>query len=79
LRKGSRTTFKGVVQDMIEGEMLFARVLKTKFQVLRMMHRVSSPHLRIGYTVADGESFSDDTAAAFVSNIIGNSLMFLRI
>ena len=52
--------------------------LKSKFQVLRMIHRISSPHLRIGYTVGNGESFSDDTAAAFVSNIVGNTLMFLN-
>jgi len=54
------------------------RVLKSKFQVLRMIQRVSSPHLRIGYTVGNGESFSDDTAAAYVSNIFGNTLMFLN-
>jgi len=42
--------------------------LKSKFQVLRMIHRISSPHLRIGYTVGNGETFSDDTAAAFVSH-----------
>ena len=53
-------------------------VLKCKFQVLRMIQRVSSPHLRIGYTVGNGDSFSDDTAAAFVSNIFGNTLMFLN-
>jgi len=53
-------------------------VLKCKFQVLRMIQRVSSPHLRIGYTVGNGASFSDDTAAAYVSNIFGNTLMFLN-
>jgi len=53
-------------------------VLKSKFQVLRMIQRVSSPHLRLGYTVGNGESFSDDTAAAYVSSIFGNTLMFLN-
>jgi len=53
-------------------------ILKCKFQVLRMIQRVSSPHLRIGYTVGNGASFSDDTAAAYVSNIFGNTLMFLN-
>ena len=44
-------------------------VLKSKFQVLRMIQRVSSPHLMIGYTVGNGESFSDDTAVAYVTSL----------
>ena len=53
-------------------------IIKSKFQVLRMIHRVSSPYFRIGYTVGDGDDFTDDTASAFMGNIFGTALMFLN-
>ena len=55
-----------------------AENLKCKFQILRMIHRVSSRYLRIGYTVGNGDSFSPSDSASFVSNILGTSLMFLN-
>jgi len=46
--------------------------------ILRMIHRVSSKNLRIGFTVGDGEEFSDETAVGFVSHVLGTSIMFLN-
>ena len=72
--RSAPSTSQGIRPSMISDLL----ILKSKFQILRMIQRVSSPHLRIGYTVGNGESFSDDTAAAYVSSIFGNTLMFLN-
>ena len=53
-------------------------VMKTKYQVMRMIHRVSSPFLRIGYTEGDGESFSPASIGQLASTIVFGSLMFLN-
>lgn len=52
--------------------------IKVKYDVLRMIHRVSSGYLRIGFTVGDGESFSPLSFASFVISIICTSLMFMN-
>lgn len=52
--------------------------LKTKYQVLRMIHRLSSPHPTIGYTNGNGESFSPARARQFVEFVLCHSLMFLN-
>ena len=53
-------------------------VVKTKYQILRMIHRVSSPFLRVGYTEGNGESFSPASLGKFTSTVIFTSLMFLN-
>ena len=53
-------------------------LLKTKHQVLRVIHRVSSRFLRIGYTEGDADSFSPSTIIRLLSTIVFNSLMFLN-
>ena len=53
-------------------------VLKTKRQILRVIHRVSSPFLRIGYTEGDADSFSPSTIIRLLSTVVFNSLMFLN-
>ena len=53
-------------------------IIKTKHQVMRMIHRVSSPYLRIGYTEGNGESFSPASIGRFASTIAFGSLMFLN-
>ena len=53
-------------------------VVKTKQQILSMMHRVSSHFLRIGYTEGNGDSFSPASLGQFLSTIIFTSLMFLN-
>ena len=53
-------------------------VLKTKFKILRVLHRVSSPFLRIGYTEGDGDSFSPSSIIKLLSTAAFNSLMFLN-
>ena len=53
-------------------------VLKTKYQILRVIHRVSSPFLRIGFTERDGDSFSPSSIVRLLSTVAFNSLMFLN-
>ena len=53
-------------------------IMKTKYQLLRMIHRVSSPFLIVGYTEGDGISFSPASIGQFVSTVIFTSLMFLN-
>ena len=55
-----------------------ALMLQTKFQILRMVHRVSSPYLRIGFTVGDGESFDRLAAGLFVTTTMSISIMFMN-
>ena len=52
--------------------------MKTNFQVMRMIHRVSSPFLTIGYTVGNGNSFSPASAAQFLETVVIASLMFIN-
>lgn len=54
------------------------QVLKTKYQIIRMIHRVSSHYLRIGYTEGNGESFSPASVGEFVETIVIWSLMFMN-
>jgi hypothetical protein len=65
----TRTRSTPSTSQGIRPSFAFNLVLKSQFQVLWMIQRISSPHLRIGYTVGNGDTFSDDTAADFVSNI----------
>ena len=53
-------------------------VLKTKYKILRVIHRVSSPFLRIGFTERDGDSFSPSSIIRLLSTVAFNSLMFLN-
>ena len=53
-------------------------LLKTKYGILRVIHRVSSPFLRIGYTEGDGDSFSPSSIISLLSTVTFNSLMFLN-
>ena len=53
-------------------------LLKTKHQILRVIHRVSSLFLRIGYTEGDADSFSPSTIIRLLSTVAFNSLMFLN-
>ena len=53
-------------------------MIKAKYQILRMIHRMSSPYLRIGFTEGDGDSFSPASLTAFYSTIIFTSIMFLN-
>lgn len=55
-----------------------ADIVKTKYQILRMIHRVSSPFLKIGYTEGDGESFSPATITDFLSTVVSVTIMFLN-
>ena len=55
-----------------------ALMLKIKFQILRMIHRVSSPYLRIGFTVGEGESFDRLAAGSFVTTTMSTTIMFMN-
>ena len=55
-----------------------AKLVKTKYQVMRMIHRLSSPFLRVGYTEGDGESFSPASIGEFLSTVIFTTFMFLN-
>ena len=56
----------------------FTDVVKTKYRILRLIHRVSSPYLRIGFTEGNGESFSPESVASVISTIVTTPLMFLN-
>ena len=56
----------------------YSMIIKTKFQILRMIHKITSPSLKTGFTVGDGESFSFVTAAAFITETAGTSVMFMN-
>ena len=56
----------------------FADVIKTKYRILRLLHRISSPYLRIGFTEGSGESFSPKSVASVISTIVTTPLMFLN-
>ena len=56
----------------------FADVIKTKYEILRLIHRISSPYLRIGFTEGNGESFSPESVASVISTIVTTPLMFLN-
>ena len=53
-------------------------VVKTKFRVIRMIHRVSSSFLKIGFTEGEGEEFSPASIGQFLSTVIFTTLMFLN-
>ena len=53
-------------------------ISKSKYQILRMIHRMSSPYLRIGFTEGDGDSFSPASLTATYSTMIFTSMMFLN-
>ena len=53
-------------------------VIKTKYLILRMIHRMSSPYLRIGFTEGDGDSFSPASLTETYSSMIFTSIMFLN-
>ena len=70
-RSKSATVFR-------ESQVSPTEVVKTKHQTLRMMHRVSSTFLRIGYTEGNGKSFSPASLGQFLSTIFFTSVMFLN-
>ena len=53
-------------------------VIKAKHQILRLIHRMSSPFLKVGFTDGDVDSFTPMSVASSVSTIISMSLMFLN-
>ena len=53
-------------------------VIKIKYQTLRLIHRMTSPFLRIGFTEGDGESFSAESVGSMISTVVFGSLMFLN-
>ena len=55
-----------------------ADVIKLKYQTLRLIHRMTSPFLRIGFTEGDGESFSPESVGSMFSTVVLGSLMFLN-
>ena len=56
----------------------FADVIQTKHQILLLIHRTSSPYLRIGFTEGNTESFSPESVASVISIILTTPLMFLN-
>ena len=62
----------------IETQLNASNILKTKLQLRRMIHRVSSPFLRIGYTKGDGDSFSPACVAQFMDTIVLSAIMFIN-
>ena len=56
----------------------FSDVIKTKYEILRLIHRVSSPYLRTGFTEGNGESFSPKSVASVISTIVTTPLIFLN-
>ena len=53
-------------------------VIKAKHQILRLIHRMSSPFLKVGFTEGDVDSFTPMSVASSVSTIVCTSLMFLN-
>ena len=53
-------------------------IIKVKYQILRMIHRMSSPYLRIGFTEGDGDSFSPASLTETYSTMVFTSIMFLN-
>ena len=53
-------------------------VIKVKKEILRLIQRMSSPFLKVGFTEGDTNSFTPLSAAASVLSIICMSLMFLN-
>ena len=53
-------------------------IVKTKFRVIRLIHRVSSCFLKIGFTEGDGEEFSPASIGQFLSTVTFTTLMFLN-
>ena len=51
---------------------------KTKFQIMRMIHRVSSKNLRISFTNGDVDSFSPASAGRFVESVVIIFLIFMN-
>lgn len=50
----------------------------TKKQLLRMIHRLSSPLLKVGMTAGDLESFDSSDVASLISSVVTTSLMFMN-
>ena len=55
------------------------RILKSKFSVMRMIHRLSSRIPKVGFSVGDMESFTPMTTASFISSTVVNSLMLMTM
>ena len=53
-------------------------LVKTKFQIMRMIHRVSSKNLRVSFTNGDADSFSPASAGKFVETVILTFLIFMN-
>ena len=51
--------------------------LKTKYQIMRMMNKVSSANLRLGYTESNGKSFSL-SVAQFFFKIVSTSIILIN-
>ena len=56
----------------------FAMLLKTKYEIMRMIHRVTSFNLKVGFTKGDADSFSPASAARFVESVVILSLMLMN-
>ena len=53
-------------------------LIRTKRQIIRMIHRISPRFVKIGFTVGNGKSFSPLSILQLSSSVAFNSLMFLN-
>lgn len=53
-------------------------LVRTKFQILRLIHSLSSHSVMVGYTAGCTESFSPKTVASFLSTVVSLTIMFLN-
>ena len=75
--QGSRRRSTSLIIQKV-GNLHLSDVIKIKYQTLRLIHRMTSPFLRIGFTEGDGESFSAESVASMISTVVCGSLMFLN-
>jgi hypothetical protein len=54
------------------------QVIKTKFTILRLIHRISSTNVKIGFTIGDIESFTSLSMASFFSTTISTFIMIMN-
>ena len=54
-------------------------MLKIKFRVMRMIHRLTSHSVKVGFSVGDMSSFSPMTTLSFIGSTVTNCLMFMMM
>ena len=72
---GKRSTSAPIAGDK---RINLLNLIRTKRQIIRMIHRISSPSVKIGFTDGNGESFSPLSIGQLSSSVAFNSLMFLN-